>query len=919
MLNLKNAVMKKIKLTQILISFILIININNLSAQTFNSPHDVINNLTGNWKWTSKCGGIVFNCEYPLSMRDNSGIAFLKVNSFTDSVDYIKFEKCIIANKGRAIVKLSNTIFGQKWVIDGINGFATNTLVINIENNNTLELSENCNDCFGYTYIKEDIDIPDNNPFIESNKTWNVLSGGYGSRMVECNLTTDTYNINTDSIYASGIALWHTDNILNPNKKIGYLSENNKKVTFTDFNNNSIILYDFNLKVNDTVKSYYYIDIYDNYTVKKRNFELKYIVKKIDTLSYNNTPRLKYSLLIINELSFEIYSLANDEWIEGIGSIYGLLNSPIFHEEIRVGGFTELLCVSVNNNNIYKNSSRNYCYLNSINNEKYRLSNSKISYSNEVKLISELSLPATCIIPCIDSFKISIQKNIINVTTFRPNIVIGEFTCQMAAFCSDTINLGYFNLGEYKIEITDSKTDTNGNVIYSTTHFQTFNVGFNSSIINSIKIIPTKPTTNDSISIICETYNTPETINYNGGNDFWIDRNKVYARTFFDGCTSNKKSYTDTIKIGKLKAGLYNLEYMMFDFSKLCDLPDTIMNFEVKQYTDTLSYITSPCLLNNQQYFLPELPIIELSDDYNDGVGFLTYNKGLVFTNAKQFNNYKDSVRNEINYLNIDTATIPYIDFSKYSLIGYPVNGQCEFEKTIKVYKDSVNNQYIYDLTIQSVGDCKKLVSSHNWVLVPALPINYKVYFDIFNKDLDYLSRNNINEFNNQINFNLTPDSVKINGTILSNCCGTHLVTVNNLNDTVFISTIDIGMLCKCLCPYTFTINIPIIKNNKVVNFKASEVDTIYNIGTTIIANQNLNAISSVEIYPNPSNSIINLKISNNAILNKVHIIDIMGRIVSIEQNTNLQFNVSNLQQGFYFVNVQLNNNQTYNVKFLKK
>ena len=45
--------------------------------------------------------------------------------------------------------------------------------------------------------------------------------------------------------------------------------------------------------------------------------------------------------------------------------------------------------------------------------------------------------------------------------------------------------------------------------------------------------------------------------------------------------------------------------------------------------------------------------------------------------------------------------------------------------------------------------------------------------------------------------FEYKNDSLTISGTLGTNCCGTHLAIVNHYPDTIYISSVDTGMLCK--------------------------------------------------------------------------------------------------------------------------
>lgn len=181
---------------------------------------------------------------------------------------------------------------------------------------------------------------------VSINKRWNILSGGYGSEMVECCLSTyflkivddpTLSNLSEKTLMASydSLATW---------EKAGYVSENNGKVYFRKYNQQGLI-YDFGAAEGDTIEiNYYSLEGYDN--IKN------VIVKDIDTIEYLGVDRRGFTIE-------DLYGNQLDYWIEGIGSTQGLLNSCI---EL-TGGFRELLCAYDSDTKIYQNEERGFCFM----------------------------------------------------------------------------------------------------------------------------------------------------------------------------------------------------------------------------------------------------------------------------------------------------------------------------------------------------------------------------------------------------------------------------------------------------------------------------------------------------------------------------------------------------------------------------
>ena len=77
----------------------------------------------------------------------------------------------------------------------------------------------------------------------------------------------------------------------------------------------------------------------------------------------------------------------------------------------------------------------------------------------------------------------------------------------------------------------------------------------------------------------------------------------------------------------------------------------------------------------------------------------------------------------------------------------------------------------------------------------------------------------------------------------------------------------------------------------------------------------NDNNLQNVIIYPNPTNTILNIENAENSI---IEIYDLLGRVVLFKNNiaTNNQLNVSNLPIGTYLIKIT-NNNKIITDKFI--
>lgn len=81
--------------------------------------------------------------------------------------------------------------------------------------------------------------------------------------------------------------------------------------------------------------------------------------------------------------------------------------------------------------------------------------------------------------------------------------------------------------------------------------------------------------------------------------------------------------------------------------------------------------------------------------------------------------------------------------------------------------------------------------------------------------------------------------------------------------------------------------------------------------------NETIASNTKISLFPNPTNSILNLKLPNDTIIDKVNITDITGKIIKEQsQNTN-SLNVENLANGIYILQV-FSGEEKFEAKFVK-
>jgi len=86
---------------------------------------------------------------------------------------------------------------------------------------------------------------------------------------------------------------------------------------------------------------------------------------------------------------------------------------------------------------------------------------------------------------------------------------------------------------------------------------------------------------------------------------------------------------------------------------------------------------------------------------------------------------------------------------------------------------------------------------------------------------------------------------------------------------------------------------------------------------TTGVNNTIANSINTISVYPNPVTDVLNISVSNGTKVNNVNIYNVSGKLVTTAKVTANQINISELNNGVYFIEV-LTENGKLTTKFVK-
>jgi hypothetical protein len=249
---------------------------------------------------------------------------------------------------------------------------------------------------------------------LDTNKIWSVLNiayqeNGTGSvfyRFSEDTIIKDLKYFKVYQSYDSTKLLWNYAQIL--------VREDSGKVYKRDYRDSDILIYNFNLHLKDTI-------------TLEALFEQQYkwVVDSIDSVIIQN---IKYKRMLLQ--SPYCSGCLIDTWIEGIGSLLGVMNSG----NMTIDFSTELLCVEDKDGYMYKNPNYQSCYYSYVG-----IKTTKIQ--DEIKIYP---------IPVKNSFTIATELNFYDVTIYN---AIGGLVHRKTYSGNSVVDFSAFDSGLYLIKV----------------------------------------------------------------------------------------------------------------------------------------------------------------------------------------------------------------------------------------------------------------------------------------------------------------------------------------------------------------------------------------------------------------------------------------------------------------------------------
>ena len=132
-----------------------------------------------------------------------------------------------------------------------------------------------------------------------------------------------------------------------------------------------------------------------------------------------------------------------------------------------------------------------------------------------------------------------------------------------------------------------------------------------------------------------------------------------------------------------------------------------------------------------------EIQFMDMDETFRECISIMHIKQGVSDRDSLEFiiNSEKD-YQNLLQYRSpadyCDDFQLPSVDFSQFTLLGKYADGSgCAIDFVREIYRDDVNKEIIYSITVVEEGTCKMMGVSMNWALVPKISPDYTVRFEV--------------------------------------------------------------------------------------------------------------------------------------------------------------------------------------------
>lgn len=117
---------------------------------------------------------------------------------------------------------------------------------------------------------------------------------------------------------------------------------------------------------------------------------------------------------------------------------------------------------------------------------------------------------------------------------------------------------------------------------------------------------------------------------------------------------------------------------------------------------------------------------------YLENPKVINYEKEVIIRTEKDYELFKNHCDSITPKLDKYKCEFPQINFNEFDLIGKCVKSKgCENNVTTDLIIEEQSKQYLFEINIESSGDCEGSAFIMNYYLVPKPPSNYSYAFNV--------------------------------------------------------------------------------------------------------------------------------------------------------------------------------------------
>lgn len=297
---------------------------------------------------------------------------------------------------------------------------------------------------------------------------------------------------------------------------------------------------------------------------------------------------------------------------------------------------------------------------------------------------------------------------------------------------------------------------------------------------------------------------------------------------------------------------------------------------------DTIStHITSKCLSGLRSTILPEYHFSRTADSITI-YGILEANCG---------SNHIVIIRRTSDTIIVTTKDTGQM-VRCYCNFNFKISFKAASKDTLVMFKDSLYNLNL----VAPISPTTSLDTISNHISTPCESSGFGIP--------------------SEYHFSRTVDSITMYGKLAANCGSSHLAIINRTSDTIFVSTVDTGLMATCVCTYNFKLTIRASSTDTLVVFN----NLLYNLKIVAdgIVDMNENSELIDVIYDQAFES-IRIRNGIGVQIRMFTIYDSSGRQMLSMSNDRSQVDMSDFESGFYILDFQLADDSHIIKKVIKK